>query len=821
MPHDDSDEAAERPVHHIDARNSQGLVVGDGNRVWNTFTKTIRVRLGRGRAGDPSRLTPDERRRAEEQLQLLSAALEREDFAVLADSTGPGPLPFTLTDSPSLVRNADRVRSERAGGPLPPDTTLESRFAAASRRLLIVGGVGAGKTTALTLLARHLWLAITGPGPDGRILIRGKRVPVILRLSRWTDNRRPFGQWMAGELSSIYNIDRKVARVLVSHGMVLPMLDGLDEVAGGLRAECVQEINNFTDLSGGPPPLVVTCRIDDYDPQSPLRLLGAILIEPLTGAQAEERLAAQPGTKALLTAYREDPVARGLLRTPLFLQLALEVAVDHPGQAAPVMTADEIVTSYVDKLFGQRQVENRAGRPRFRDPQLRGWLAALAGLPKPHGALFVPDELDSTVFRSTANRSRLDRGLPILAGCVTGTVVTVGTLTSFIPPWITGTYVFALLMGLIAGLVVDGICRRAHPVGQRLEWSWSRALEWFQGLAAVTVGGVVAVFVGLALWKPVTFGSGPAFVLLAAALVMGRGLVTTGGSEEAAPDSALRVSRRNAGRVWMFALAGVAAFALVIVGVNAAVNGFVSRAWLVGADSAVIILTYGALVGGVVSGLAVLFAPKRTGWVTQDHPRPSRHATWPARVNWHLARITRRCRPVLLALLVLIALPAGPLLDFVLLTALTPLRIPAWLGNLVLVVVLTSLGWAAARAGARDRLLARPAGTLLTSYSLTLIVRLLRPDANRNQLMYLMVTLLLAVCIALALRGGGSAWLRQHSIRILLSREKTLPRDLLSFLDDAENRGLLKRLGRGYEFRHEVIREHLLPAASRPVQESR
>jgi len=809
MQHEPSQQDAGREPAHLDLRGSRGVIVGDHNRMINKFRTVVRLSLGFRRAPEPGRLTPHERRQAEENLQRLAEALERDDFAVLRAATGPAPLPFTLTDLPSLVANPDRVRSGPDGGPLPAATTVESRFDAASKRLLIVAPFGAGKSTALLLLARHLWQAATVPGRHVRQVIRNRPVPVILRLARWTDDR-PLAQWMADELTAIYDIDRRVARILVTHGMVLPMLDGLDEVAPDRRPACVREINDHTDLSGGPPPLVVTCRVDDYDRANPLRLGGAVGIEPLTDRQVLDQLAALPGTEPLRAAYRDDDELRGLLRTPLFLHLVVRVARDRPEAAARGLTAEEIVANYVTVLFEHRPVEGWAGRPRFPDDRLHGWLSAQARLPKPYSAEFVPDELDSAVLREPRRRSRIDHGLPLAAGAAGGFAVTMGTLSAIRPPWTVAQVLYCLAIGAAIGVSFAVLCRRPQQAGLRLVWSWPRAFEWISTREGAVTAGLVAVGVlGWAWWQDGTVGSAPVYLLLVAALATGRGLTTTvGGSASAAPDGALRDSRRNALRVWAAAVASAGLLAVLAVAVNAFVYRFFSVAWLVGIDAAVILWTYGTLLAGLVCGLAVVAAPRRGGQVRAEPRRPARSAGPSARVGWWIRHLARRWSGVARPALVLLAVPAGLALDRALYAVLIPVRLHWWFINTLVAAGVLLLTWAVVRAGAGRGAPARPLGAFLASYCLILIVRLMLPRTDRNQTMYLVITFLLTLCAALVLRGGGLAWVRQHGLRLMVAREGTLPRDLIGFLDDAENRGLLQRRGRGYAFRHEAIRQH-------------
>jgi DNA-binding XRE family transcriptional regulator len=69
------------------------------------------------------------------------------------------------------------------------------------------------------------------------------------------------------------------------------------------------------------------------------------------------------------------------------------------------------------------------------------------------------------------------------------------------------------------------------------------------------------------------------------------------------------------------------------------------------------------------------------------------------------------------------------------------------------------------------------------------------------------------------LRIGGSAYLRHHTVRLLLAREGKLPRDMLTFLHEAHTKALLSEIGGGYQFTHPLLQAyfaHLDPPAAEP-----
>src|SRR5205823_11920341 len=107
----------------------------------------------------------------------------------------------------------------------------------AGSELLILGEPGSGKTTLLLELARDL-------------LNRAQQdpfhpIPVVFNLSSWAVKRQPLTDWMVEELNSKYQVPYIVGQSWINTNQVLPLLDGLDEVAPRYRAGCVDAINAY------------------------------------------------------------------------------------------------------------------------------------------------------------------------------------------------------------------------------------------------------------------------------------------------------------------------------------------------------------------------------------------------------------------------------------------------------------------------------------------------------------------------------------------------------------------------------------------------
>lgn len=152
---------------------------------------------------------------------------------------------------------------------------------------------------------------------------------MVFHLSTWAVRRRPLADWLVDELRERYYVPRKLAQAWIDAEQVLPLLDGLDEVAPEHRVACVEAINTFRRQH----PLVslaVCSRVADYD-TLPVRLelSGAVIIQPLSRVQIRSYLeqAGKP-LAGVRTVLRDDETLWDLLETPLMLSI---VALAYRG----------------------------------------------------------------------------------------------------------------------------------------------------------------------------------------------------------------------------------------------------------------------------------------------------------------------------------------------------------------------------------------------------------------------------------------------------------------------------------------------------------
>ena len=366
----------------------------------------------------------------------------------LEERPGAAPLPIAL-------QYQELRRPPRA---LPPGAPIAEVFDALGGALLILGAPGAGKTT----LLRELCLALL----DRAEADAGHPVPAIFNLSSWAARREPLERWLVGELRGLYGVPRKTAERWVAERAILPLLDGLDEVAGPAREDCVGKINAYRGERGRP--IAVCSRIDEYDALTPrLRLGAAVAVLPLADAQVDAYLAAGGGRLAGLRAMGEgDERLREIMRAPLMLGVAntgvAALSTPQTGQGWPTALWE----AYLTVVLSRRAAIDPEGR-RALLRRLRG----LARLMLNQGqSVFLieriqPEWLPSRWLFALAWAGSIILGLALLLGTMTLLGALVGALLS---PWA------AITIGPVSGI---GAYTLVGLLSGVLGWAGSRWLS--------------------------------------------------------------------------------------------------------------------------------------------------------------------------------------------------------------------------------------------------------------------------------------------------------------------------------------------------------
>ncbi|WP_157963911.1 NACHT domain-containing protein [Actinocorallia populi] len=291
------------------------------------------VVVARWQVGRSERLTPvDTGKWADHLAKAVYAAETRQRQQLLAGHPEPIDLEFVFTPAPAH----DAIGADPAGT-LSGIADYFDRLK--PQRLVITGEPGSGKTvTAIQLILLLLDPARRQPGGP---------VPVRVSAAGWN----PAGgvhAWLARRLVADYKMHPRNARLLVDAGLILPVIDGLDEMdhadtSASHAAEALRALNDYQHGTGRAR-IVVTCRTGRYDALSDAKAFaqGAarIALQPLNAAQAEDFLddivvgTDRPRWQPVLEALTQPghPLAQAL-STPWRFTLATTVYTRHDRDA--------------------------------------------------------------------------------------------------------------------------------------------------------------------------------------------------------------------------------------------------------------------------------------------------------------------------------------------------------------------------------------------------------------------------------------------------------------------------------------------------------
>jgi NACHT domain-containing protein len=237
-------------------------------------------------------------------------------------------------------------------------------------RLVVLGERGAGKTI---LLIRTVLRLI-----DRRE--QGEAVPFFLPMASWNPSEQDLISWMAEWMATTWEplgrpasegSSRTIARALIEAGLVMPVLDGLDEIAKELRNLAISRINEATGHIQG---IILSCRAGDYEtavrprPGVENTLAGAagIVLIPLPAEEVAAYLMESAGGP--IGAARWAPVIKAMRKrrprqvAEVFaspLMAALARAIYNPPPKELVTTGRRDPSELLDKIVfpGREDIE--------------------------------------------------------------------------------------------------------------------------------------------------------------------------------------------------------------------------------------------------------------------------------------------------------------------------------------------------------------------------------------------------------------------------------------------------------------------------------
>lgn len=532
----------------------------------------------------------------------------------------PEPLPVRWNGAPAELRDSWL----NIGGEVELDGRLDQVVEVyrkvGSRRLVVLGRAGSGKTVLTTRFVLDLRKADDMADP----------VPVIFSLGSWHPERVGLRDWMAEQLIRDHPFlgapgpsGATLAAALVDSQRVLPVLDGFDEIATGLHRPALNALNTTTL------PLLLTSRVDEYwDAVAGTDVLtsaAAVVLEDLTYDDLADYLPRTTRRNVwtpVLDEVRGGGTLAKVLTTPLMVALARRIysdTPDHdPAELLRFHDAEEIerhlLGSFVPAVYGAEA------------ERVQPWLAYLAD----HLTRLGTHDLAWWRFGTSAKVTGLAVGTAVGLADLVIEAAMVGALTA-------RGVLFAVMIGLATGLSFGAahwyVVRTAplEPVRTRLRLRgrvgkrvWSRGLL---GLGfAGAVGGAYALLLGMMISL---FTSGPKTAVdvmmdvgvFAPAFGLGGGLVfglvaaleapldvRSAGS----PGDVIKANRRHV--LGLVAVMAPVFAVFVVTATEVALGGL--RALGVGVGWTPMSALMLGLVGGIGSGLAYVLSLTAWGqWV--------------------------------------------------------------------------------------------------------------------------------------------------------------------------------------------------------------
>jgi len=268
-------------------------------------------------------------------------------------------------------------------------------------RIVLMGGVGAGKSSALILLLLDALDHRDALSGDDRARTP---VPVLFTLTGWDPTKTALIDWLADRMATEYpflkasDYPADSPRELLTKGKVAVLMDGLDELPGDARVRALQAVNDQAPFR-----FVLATRTEamgEAVAAGPLFGAVAFALAPLTNTEAADYLTgcwrdSTSGPWAQLVEHVRTPPETALtqaLATPLMLSLVRDNYA-HREDMQPLRdlvnrsfvdvgdAENYLLDKVVDAAYTPRPAQRR---PRYTVEQANRWLAYAAHEMKKH-----------------------------------------------------------------------------------------------------------------------------------------------------------------------------------------------------------------------------------------------------------------------------------------------------------------------------------------------------------------------------------------------------------------------------------------------------
>ncbi len=238
-------------------------------------------------------------------------------------------------------------------------------------RLLILGEPGSGKTTILLKLAKEL--------VERAQYDENHPIPVLFSLSSWKKYSQSIQDWLVEQLREKYGVRKDIGKKLTDNQKIIPLLDGLDEIAAERQELCIRKINDFLHSETWSNPLVVCSRTEQYQyHEILLQLNNSIELCPFTPQQVYQYLN-NTGNRKLWDTISHDFHLSQLATIPLLLNIIAlsieEISVETWQQYPENERLSYLLEAYIRRMLRESYQYN-GKRPKHQ--QTRNWLGWLA-----------------------------------------------------------------------------------------------------------------------------------------------------------------------------------------------------------------------------------------------------------------------------------------------------------------------------------------------------------------------------------------------------------------------------------------------------------
>ena len=272
------------------------------------------------------------------------------------------------------------------------------------KQLLLVGEPGSGKSSELLGLALKII-------EDESI----HKIPIVLRLSYWKEGDNNFKRWLHDSIISGYGFSNEVVDLLIEKRLIIPLLDGLDEVdsEGSSNSRKIASRNFLTALeqyrsNHGLEYFVITSRKDEYYQTDDAPVRAQILLNPLSINLVESTLMNENSVSSLLKdrnntvktlSYwiERKPFIKDVLLTPFYFNLSLQVFTSRTEQYDVPNDEKEFKSFLINKF-----VSNKL---KIFDVYEKN--KVLASLPWIASQLVYHDDFELNTFEPSRNNTRL------------------------------------------------------------------------------------------------------------------------------------------------------------------------------------------------------------------------------------------------------------------------------------------------------------------------------------------------------------------------------------------------------------------------------